>query len=242
MLGKFADRRITHPSTEVPILTWWKGIYDYAFIAPHPLYRVPGFNGLEPFPGDDAIKSNGEAVSWSEIHRSVAPERTREEVYLAIWLLSVLGFAERANTELQKRIEAFCLRERLYLPDENGLPPILESQVGRFLAQFGLPSVKAWDQFQNNTADLALSDLDQRRPAIRWPHDGARRNIWALHLAEPGVFLTWEFESTEIIIGMTDRALSHAAPENFFEGWYADQNTYFDVHNAPDFLKRRIKA
>jgi len=143
MLGKFADRRITHPSTEVSILTWWKGIYDHAFIVPHPLYRVQGFDGLEPFPDDDTIKSDGEAVSWSEVHRSVAPERTQKEVYLAIWLLSVLGFAKRADTELQKRIEAFCLRERLYLPDENGLPPILEPQVGRFLGRFGLPSVKA---------------------------------------------------------------------------------------------------
>jgi hypothetical protein len=65
MLGKFADKRITHASTEMPILTWWKGIYDHAFIAPHPLYRVRGFNGLDPFPDDDTIKSDGEAVRWS---------------------------------------------------------------------------------------------------------------------------------------------------------------------------------
>jgi hypothetical protein len=118
----------------------------------------------------------------------------------------------------------------------------MEAQVGQFLSRFGLPSVKAWDQFQSNTADLAIADFERRRPALRWPHDTARRNIWALHLADPGVFLTWEFESTEIMIAMTDRALSHASPENFFEGWFADQNTYCDVHNPPDFLKRRTRA
>lgn len=240
-VGKFADRRVTHPSTEMPILTWWKGIYDHAYIAPHPFVRVQGFGGLgsKPYPSDDAIKSMGEAVSWSTVHRSVAPERTREEVFLAIWLLSVLGFVERADVELQKRIENYCQKERLYLPEEFGHSSIMEPSIGRFLSQFDVPSVAASDEFRDNVFELPLSDFDRNRPAIRLPKSATSASIWGLHVPDPGILLTWAFESTEIIIGMTDRALKLARPEDFFDGWYADERSYSDVHNPADFLTRR---
>lgn len=235
------DRSIYHPSHEVPILTWWAGIYDHAFIAPHPFVRVQGFGGLgcEPYPHDDVIKAQGEAVSWSAVHRSVAPVRTREEVYLAIWLLSVLGFTERADIELQKRIEAYCRQERLYLPEEFGHSAIMEPAIGRFLARFDVPSVSAWDEFRDNVVELPLSDFDRDQPAIRLPKSTTSASIWGLHLPDPGILLTWDFEATEIIIGMTERALKQARPEEFFEGWYADERTYSDVFNPPSFLERQ---
>lgn len=223
------------------MLTWWAGIYDHAYIAPHPFFRVQGFGGLgyKPYPSDDAIKSVGEAVSWSDVHRSVAPERTREEVYLAIWLLSVLGFAERADIGLQKRIENYCQQERLYLPEEYGHSAIIESSVGRFLSRFDIPSVTAWDEFRDNVFELQLSDFDRARPAIHLPKSTTSSSIWGLHVPDPGILLTWAFESTEIIIGMTDRALKQARPEDFFDGWYADEHTYSDVHNPANILARR---
>jgi len=240
-LSKFADRGITHPSPEMPILRWWKGIYDHAYIAPHPFVRVQGFGGLgcKPYPSDDAIKSVGKAVSWGDVHGAVAPDRTREEVYLAIWLLSVLGFADRADIALQKRIETYCQQERLYLPEEYGHSAIMEPSVGRFLAKLGISSMTVWDEFRDNVFELQLSDFDRAQPAIRLPKSTTSSSIWGLHVPDPGILLTWAFESTEIIIGMTDRALQQARPEEFFAGWYADERTYSDVHNPSDFLPRR---
>ena len=54
------------------------------------------------------------------------------------------------------------------------------------------------------------------------------------------MLLTWEFESTEITIAMTDRALGLVRPEEFFAGWYADKRTYADVNSPVDFLPRQV--
>lgn len=234
------DRTIHHPSHKVPILTWWAGIYDHVFIALHPFFRVPGLKGLgsKPFPSDDLIKSSGQPVPWSEVHRAVAPEGPRDTFYRAAWLLSVLGYAERANIDLQTRIENYCARESLFLPQEYGLAPILEPTVGNFLARLGSSSVVAWDEFRENSIELELSTFDRSQPHYRLPRSITSSRIWGLHNREKGLLLTWEFDSTDALIALTTDALSLAKPEEFFEGWYADEKTYCDVLNPPEFIRR----
>ncbi|UWQ61390.1 hypothetical protein K3723_10920 [Leisingera caerulea] len=256
------NRAIQHPSCRVPMLTWWEGIYDQVFVALHPFYRIRAVTGsahtLEErghenllsyserplFDDDraegfeDAVKRHGEAVSWAEVHEAVAPDLPRSDVYLAIWLLACIGYQNRAGIDLQKRLAAYCQENRLYLPEDDGLPAILEPVVQEFLSCFGCRHVTAWDEFRHHSDTVPLSVFRKAEPCYWLPQSITSAAVWGLHLPDPGVLMTWGFDGTEAIIAMTSRALEIAKPENFFEGWYAGAGTYEDVFNPVEFLNR----
>jgi len=248
------DRAIEHPTFKVPILTWWKGIYDHVFVALHPFYRVraedagpagapPAYEDRlgwdrRPKDFDDAIKARGESVSWDEVHRSVAPEEPRELVHRAIWLLSCVGLRPRANVALQERILDHCERQSLYMPFDDFMPPNLEPAIGRFLKGFGATSVTAWDEFRSYSTEIPLSDFDAARPSNRLPEGQTGSGVYGLHLPDPGVLLTWEFDCAQALVALSDFALRQCRPEEFFEGWYVDETTYSDVFNPRDFFLR----
>lgn len=222
------------------MLTWWAGIYDHIFVAPHPFFRVRGFGGTdsEPEPTDDLIKSSGQMVSWREVYQAIAPDEPREKFDRAVWLLSVLGLTERADIRLQQRIKAHCEKEALYLPEEDGLPPILEGAVEEFLSALGAKRVTAWDEFRENSVDVDVSEFACGRPSIFLPKAITGNRVWALQLHNPKVLICWEFDGTVALVAMDHRALAIARPENFFDGWYADTTTYSDVFNPHDFFER----
>ena len=180
----------------------------------------------------------GENVTWEHVRQAVAPEEPKDVVYRAIWLLSCVGYRDRANRALQKRIDVFCDQERLYLPLDHTMPPNLEPATGRFLAHFGATTVTAWDEFRDNFAEVPLAAFRPEHPSIHIPNGLASRGVHGLHLPDPGVLLTWQFDCTEALVAMSDRALRQARPEEFFEGWYADETTYRDVYNPRDFFER----
>jgi hypothetical protein len=241
------DRAIAHPSWDVPMKAWWEGVYEHVFIVPHPFFRVPGEpvsfareyesrEGREAWPEfRSEVKKIGEPVSWQEVHRLVAPEVPREKVYREIWLFSAgLGGGGRSDADLEKKLQDFCEAESLFSPEEDGMPAILEPEIGQFLSQFEVASVRAWDEFRENSFDLALSLFESDKPDIPLPKSITSNSIWGLHVPEPGVLLTWEFDATVAIIAMTDAAMSHVHPEEFFEGWYADESTFCDVFSPRD--------
>ena len=229
------------------MLRWWWGIYDHVFVAPHPFFRLRA-NGtkigaresqleakLRPDerPDDfyDVVKRRAETVSWREVHHGAAPEEPQEKVYRAIWLLSCIGFQERADVELQKRIDAYCDDQRLYLPEDDYMPAALQPRIGQLLARFRIDSVTAWDEWNENSTELPLSAFDSPQPDIYLAKG-------RLHLPQPGVLITWKLDSTEALIAMTERARSQGRPEELFEGWYVDETAYCDVFNPRDFLDR----
>ena len=236
------DRRIFHPSHKVPMLTWWAGIYDHVFVAPHPFYQIAGYAGVgsAAFPDGDQIKREGEAFPWAEVHQAVAPEVPRDDFYRATWLLGCVGYQERADIALQQRIEAYCVQEKLYLPDDGGLPPILEVNVGAFLCRLGVDRVTAYDEFRHNSLDADISAFNRDLPHFTLSASTTSSRAWGLHLPDLGALMTWDFDGTEAIIAMTSEALQRAQPEHFFEGWYADGQTYSDVFNPRDFFPRQL--
>ncbi|EDZ45877.1 hypothetical protein RBY4I_1088 [Rhodobacterales bacterium Y4I] len=248
-------RAIQHPNCNVPMLTWWEGIYDQVFVALHPFYRIRKAETLASLAGSeiyedvlpcdnrpenfgDRIKSRGEAVSWAEVHQAVAPDLPRSEVYLAIWLLACIGYQDRAGIGLQKRLDDYCQKNRLYLPADDGLTAILEPVVQEFLSCFGCRQVTAWDEFRHHSDTVELSVFRKAEPSYWLPQSITSPAVWGLHLPDPGVLMTWSLDGTEAIVAMTSRALEMGRPENFFEGWYADAGTYADVFNPVEFLKR----
>ncbi len=246
-------RAIAHPSPRVPILSWWRGIYERVYVAPHPFYRMPmeasaergsssdeDMDGWTRNPQDMArvVKARAESIPWAAIHEAAAPDESRERVYRAIWLLSCLGVTERAGIALQRRIADHCRRSRIHLPLDDCMPENLEPPIGRFLDGLGLASVTAWDEFRDNRVEVPVAAFEPHRPPIRVPNGLTGPGVFGLHSPEAGLLLTWAFDGTEMLIAMTAAARARAKPEDHFEGWYADATTYSDVFNPREFLPR----
>lgn len=249
------DRRIAYPSNRIPVLKWWEGIYDYVFFALHPFFHIrknnydadPGdIGGYErvldyasrPDNFDDIIKRRGIPVSWRDVHMAVAPNEPETSFFRAIWLLSVVGFQERANIALQKKIAAYCEKKKLYLPEGDGLPSILEPLVHRFLVTFETGEVTVYDEFRDNSFIVPISVFTPDGAAYWLPNSFTSSAVWAIHLPDPGVLICWEFDGADALIAMTEKAQKRARPEDFFEGRYADADTYCDWLNPVDFFER----
>lgn len=231
------------------MLSWWRGIYDHVFIALHPFYGVRRLEGEGredlfgwkdlPDDFDNTVKRRGDAVRWADVHKAVAPEVSQEKMYLAIWLGAVLGYAERADISLQKRIAAWLEEERLYLPDEFGMSPIMEPSIGKFLAHLGALKVTILDEFREHSALVDIQAFAPDQPDLRIWQYRTVSGVWAIHAPELGILMSWDYECIAPLIAMTDSARLKAQPEDFFEGWYADETTYSDVFNPKDYLRRR---
>ncbi|MBR9763194.1 MAG: hypothetical protein GYB53_06660 [Rhodobacteraceae bacterium] len=184
---------------------------------------------------DDREKRLGEAVGWHEVHAAVAPERDRETFFRAVWLLSVLGYAERAGIALQEEISAWTEARNLYLPASDTPPAILEPALARFLGRFGLTHVTACDEFRTESMEVSLEALADRAKAVTFK----RSMLYALHAPDPGILISGSFDGARAIIAMSDAARAIAGPERDFEVYPADPETYVDWLNPKSFFPRQ---
>ena len=233
------DREIYPPNGDTPLLAWWRGLYDRVYVALNPFVRLPA--GADEDRTDrfaDLCKQQGEAVSWEQVHRAVAPEEAQQGVYEAIWY-STVGLRDYVRPQLREKLWAYMEREQnLYYPEQDTMPPVMEPAIGRFLAAFGASSVIAWDEFRDYSSMLPLSAFDRQRPAIFLSKALTYPGVSGLFLEEPGVLVTWQFDGVEALIAMTDRALTLTRPERYFEGWYAGEGVRWDVFGADSFASR----
>ena len=248
------DRAIAAPDTDVPIMKWWEGHYDRFFIVPHPFFRIrsAGSNGLPsggydkviehgawPLDYEDLLKRRGEKVTWKSVHANVAPDVPRIPFYRAVWLLSCLGFAERADIDLQKRILAYCEDNHLNLPDNDAISPILHPAIGEFLAPFRGTDMVMYDEHRETSGPLVLSELDKDAPTIVLKGRFGESLAWAIHVPDPGILLTSQFDGAETLIAMTEKAHALSDPDDFFDTEPVDEDMYCDWLNPVDFFARR---
>jgi hypothetical protein len=248
------NRHIAYPDIDIPIKQWWAGHYDHVFIAPSPFFRLRSANRDEtsdaqydpvmyyadrPDDFDDQVKRFGEPIAWHTIHRAVAPDVPKAEFYLAIWLLSCLGFDERANIPLQKKIDAYCEANRIYLPDGDIIPEIMHPIIKTFLHPFDGLDVVMYDEFREHSAPLSLSSLGADVPAVTVPNATTLNGPWAIHVPNPGILITTAHGSAAALIAMTEEAYALSDPAKFFECEPVDETTYCDWLNPKDFFKRK---
>lgn len=141
------------------------------------------------------------------------------------------------DADLRRSIDGYCRAEGLNTPDQFLVPAIMEYAVGRFLSSLGASSVVIHDDFRENHAELSVAVFDEGQSWWK-PKVPIKFDHGALHLPEPGVLMTSDFDECYMHIAMTDRALAAARPDLYFEGTYADATTYPDWLNPVDFLTR----
>lgn len=227
---------------ETPLLTWWKGIYDHVFVALHPFWRVDPAHGPEcrfPDPNLDrkdsckawrdylfALKIHAEPVAWRSIHHAVAPEEPREKVFRTIFLETSGGYkAHLLDKGLSKRIATYCDTRNIFWPWEDEMPPHIEPTVGKFLEAAGERSVTVWNEFRDYSETVDVSVFAEGKPAFSLPDGVLKNGVWAISTPSKSLLMVWQFDGAHVLVAMTDEALQQVRPEDFFEGWYADEKT-----------------
>ncbi|QDG77884.1 hypothetical protein [Labrenzia sp. PHM005] len=259
---KNVPREIKEPAPGTPVLDWWDGIYDKVFIALNPFVRWPvvesvvankvtvidgkkyvtaSVSGADGFDEDQAThaKKYGETTRWSDVHAAVCPEVPFEIFAQCVWISSCLGRRKDVPSEIQEAIGDYCFTHALFLPQDDIPEPALEPQIGRFLAALDITSVDVYDEFRANVFRCGVEAFSQDSPKIRLPQAITRDTYYCIHSKEAGLVMTWEFDGVEAFIGLTKNALTNARPEDYFEGFYADANTYSDWANPLDFCPRK---
>ncbi|PTW58790.1 hypothetical protein C8N35_10994 [Breoghania corrubedonensis] len=249
-------REIIYPGLDIPLLEWWDGIYDHVFVAFQPFYwlasETDGSRVSRRFDeeteqidrtGYDAekAKARGVPISWEDMRVAIAPECCMHSFYMAGWLLAALGMVrptERSEIVrgLQVKISDYCELKDLYFPTDDNMSPVLEPVIFKFLSQLEKPEIEIYDEFRHNVFNEPLSVFAPAAPPYYLPEAITGTRPYAIHLPDPGVLMTWEFDSCDIKIAMTDRAWRMAQPEEYFEGFYADSEIYSDWPNTPAWL------
>jgi hypothetical protein len=261
---KSPPRELVRPPPRIPILDWWKGHYEQAFIALNPFYRLPAtqdignskttiVNGrtyvaskfrrsgdFDEFEFDffDYSKRHGETVRWSTVHDAVCPEVPFSKFALCVWISSCLGRRDDVPADIQERVEAYCLSNALFLPEDNVLASVLEPRVGEFLSAAGVECIDIYSQFRENRETHSVDVLSKDYPAFVLPRGRSTELVYCIHSKEIGLVMTWEFDGVEALIGLSNEALKVAKPEDFFEGFYVGEDTYTDWANPLDFTPR----
>ncbi len=251
-------REIRDADLDTPLLDWWEGIYDHVFIAFQPFYWLAsGTDGSRVSRRSDEgkeqidrtgyelakAKARGVPVSWEDMRVAIAPESCMHLFYEAAWLLVVGGMvrpSERSEIvcTLLEKILNFCEAEDLYFPTDDNMSPVLEPVIFKFLSQFGQPEIEIYDEFRFNVFTEPLAVFSPDVPPYELAEANSNHRPYAIHLPDPGVLLTWEFDSCDFKIAMTDRARQMAQPEDYFEGFYADPEIYSGWPNPPPWLAR----
>lgn len=261
---KSPPRELVRPSVKIPVLDWWKGHCERAFIALNPFYRLPatqdignskttqvgsrtyvasdlrggGYDAEYDFDFFDYSKRHAETVRWSAVHDAVCPDVPFKTFALCVWISSCLGRRDDVPADIQERIEAYCLANALFLPDDDILSPALEPRVGEFLKAAGIECIDIYSEFREYRETHPVEVLSKDYPAFVLPRGGVRNDIYCIHAKEIGLVMAWEFDGVEALIGLSEDAVKVARPEEFFEGFYVGEDTYTDWANPLDFAPR----
>ena len=263
-LAADVPRKLEHPFENVPVLDWWKYDYDHVYVVLNPFFRVPGYTpqtaafGPMRVTGDaadvlelvnegvvereneapenfhDIIKQTGTAVRWSEVAQAVGAVDF-DRFARIVWLQTIAGQAGEDNALMSEQLQEFCDQTGLYMPEEDLLPAVLETTVGRYLEALGVDEVTLWNEWREISRDCPVSAFEPDNPATGLPGDKLTA------VSTDGLLLSWGYDDVAGLLALTDEMRHRVDPAQFFEGFWASAETtslVFAPEGAPPPSRR----
>lgn len=257
-------RRILAAPYDTPMLEWWGSDYDHVFIVLSPFFRVEGYtpetaafgpihSDLQNFDDimdlikhpvdrpneapegfEGIIKQCGEPILWHDIQSAIGVDDFLT-FCRAAWLWTVASPRVKEYSEVVEKLEVYCQENGIYKPEEDQMPLVLESLIGRYLSALGIGEVTIFNEFRNKQISMPVTAFSQSQPVVQIPSEKTN----AIVSLDPKVMFTWGFDDTYGFICITEETRLVADPADFFEGLYAGINTYSDWLNPADFFDRK---
>lgn len=257
-------RRLSLPPFDTPLLEWWAADYDHVFIAYSPFFRVPGYTSRtaaygkvyadvssvqdmlsvaaestdrpnEAPPGFEAtIKDTGKPVSWAEVHKAIGIGDFKT-FSRTVWLWTVEADRKDRDDRIVAGLNRLVEETGLYSPEEDMMPVILEPVIARYLEAAGIETVTLHDEHGFESQTCRTEEFVPGQPPLRLPNAVVSK----VASDERKLLMAWPWDDVVGFICLTDEMRRAVPPETFFEGQYADRDTYVDWLNPPGFFERK---
>lgn len=208
---------------DTPYRRWFGKDFASVFVALNPFLRMPGF---EPAKNGDGMPDAVEAaakrcgpdcgVSWAEIAELCGFASIRH-VNRALRLTGSKRISEEfASPEDTEKMRRICAERSIYMPAEGRPSPLMELALGQFMQALGHKEVLAAGHFGHGPQLWPVTDLLDRDNWGRFVELCATdRSVYC------GIYIDYHY----YLICQTEAGLARARPEDFFEGFYADEET-----------------
>lgn len=208
---------------ETPYRSWFAKDFASVFVALNPFLCMPGF---EPAKNGDwmsdavavAAKRCGPdcGVSWAEIAEICGFPSIRH-VNRALGLTGSKRISdELASPEDTAKMWRICAERSIYLPDEGEPSPLMELALGQFMQALGHKEVLAAGHFGHGPRLRPVADL------LNWDKEQEFVEFCA---TDRSLYCTIYTDYHYYLICQTEAGLERARPEDFFEGFYAEEET-----------------
>lgn len=111
-------------------------------------------------------KQKGVKIAWNEV-RSACGFNSLSQVNRALKTLIRSLRPEFSSEGDALHLASFCSSKKMFLPDEDVIPPVLENSIWRLLGLLKSPEVTIVDEFADYKAIVSINDLNTELPWIK---------------------------------------------------------------------------
>ncbi|RWY49343.1 DUF2711 family protein [Mucilaginibacter gilvus] len=214
-------RNIISPSSNMPLLEFYKGYYECIYLILHPFYKVvknknEAFSKKE-WPGKEKITKLTKSVSWAEvIELSGLPNIKTVDIALRN---STYSLAKKHQNENQsKMLNDTCQRYNLLEPNHGDFSELLIDDMLKPLLELGHEWVFIGDEFGHERKLQYINDIIRNKVDVNYHHENwytpQNEILYTTHWDSHFTLLCSDRETTKKILEIRP-----------FEGFYCDADT-----------------
>ncbi len=218
---------------EDPYLSWYSEEFSSVFVATNPFLHIPDIS--LPSQGEwlpdevsTVVKQRGEGVgvSWKKISE-LCGFPSIAHVNRALRLTGSKRICDKlACPSDTKKMLKICEDNNIFIPDEGRFSPVVELSIASFLKKLGHNEVIVADSFGTSPRQMISEAL--LSPEVFSPPE--------IHTQDRSIYLSLYIDYHYFLICQTEASKSAGNPMDYFEGFFADENTN-DLWGVGDLSK-----
>lgn len=219
------DRTMSYAWDE-PILSYYAGIFDIAYIALHPFLHGEKTDSITRAPDADFIEKNSaKATPWEKI-RSDLGFKTLARLERAVRISGGALREELGDASETKRLDEYCEANSLWLPEQDTFPPFLEPSLVRLFQDAGIVDVEVREELDETLYQFPINALDGPRPWSEIPGFPTRPD--RIMAKDRTLLAIIEWDTTFTVIAGTAERLEQVNLPTLFEGFAVTPNLRMD--------------
>lgn len=170
-------------------------------------------------------KKFGTPVSWEDI-RVGCGFNSLGQIYTALLTIIMALSKEYQNIDDARHLEAYCSANKIFLPQEDSIPAIMESQVYSFLKGLACETVSFSDEFNRAIVSKKLLELNTEVPWTQSNQSDFSFN--KLFPPDHSFLMIVPWDNFYTLICGSRRDLEAARVAHLFDGFWCERDTRSD--------------
>lgn len=167
-------------------------------------------------------KQVGIPVSWEDV-RTACGFDSIAQVDTAL-LTTIMAIKQQyGSADDAEHLQSYCAANRIFLPTEDTIPPVLETKICSFLERLGSENVLIADEFNEKVVSSSHADLDILAPWVLSDSIGFR--LSKIYPEDHSFLMVVPWDNFYTAICGNHHALETARIGELFEGFWCDAST-----------------